>query len=79
MTNALQALRREPPMAEQIDMRALLINKEEHTEQAARAINAMSHPLRLKILCDHEVRVQNIVERVGTSQSSVSQHLACYC
>ncbi len=39
----------------------------------------MSHPLRLKILCtlgDQEVSVQDIVERVGTSQSNISQHLA---
>jgi ArsR family transcriptional regulator len=39
----------------------------------------MSHPLRLKILCtlrDQEVSVQDIVDRVGTSQSNISQHLA---
>jgi DNA-binding transcriptional ArsR family regulator len=39
----------------------------------------MSHPLRLKILCvlaDQEVSVQDIVERVGTTQSNISQHLA---
>jgi len=53
-----------------------------HTEQiqlAARAMKAMSHPLRLKILCvlgDHETSVQDIVEAVGTSQSNISQHLA---
>ena len=53
-----------------------------HTEQielAARAMKAMSHPLRLKILCvlgDQEVSVQDIVEAVGTSQSNISQHLA---
>ena len=52
---------------------------EEHIEQASRAMKAMSHPLRLKILCvlgDQEVSVQDIVERVGTSQSNISQHLA---
>ena len=66
-------------MAEPTDMRAFLINQEEHIELAARAMKAMSHPLRLKILCvlgDHEVSVQDIVERVGTSQSNISQHLA---
>lgn len=56
-----------------------LIDKEEHIEQAARAMKAMSHPLRLKILCvlgDQEVSVQDIVNNVGTSQSNISQHLA---
>ena len=48
-------------------------------ERASRSLKAMSHPLRLKILCplgDQEVRVQEIVEQVGTSQSNISQHLA---
>ena len=56
-----------------------LIDKDEHIEQASRALKAMSHPLRLKILCvlgDREVSVQDIVESVGTSQSNISQHLA---
>ncbi len=56
-----------------------LIDKQEHIEQAARAMKAMSHPLRLKILCvigSGEVSVQDIVEAVGTSQSNISQHLA---
>lgn len=55
-----------------------LIEKQEHIEQAARALKAMSHPLRLKILCvlgNEEASVQDIVEAVGTSQSNVSQHL----
>lgn len=66
-------------MPKKVDMRAFLIDKEEHIEQAARAMKAMSHPLRLKILCvlaDQEVSVQDIVESVGTSQSNISQHLA---
>ena len=48
-------------------------------ETASRSLKAMSHPLRLKILCtlgDREVCVQGIVENVGTSQSNISQHLA---
>nr|WP_242513190.1 metalloregulator ArsR/SmtB family transcription factor [Halochromatium salexigens] len=48
-------------------------------ERASRSLKAMSHPLRLKILCtlgDEEVSVQHIVEHVGTSQSNISQHLA---
>ena len=56
-----------------------LIDKDEHIEQASRALKAMSHPLRLKILCTlggQEVSVQEIVEQVGTSQSNISQHLA---
>ena len=46
---------------------------------AARAVKAIAHPLRLKILCvvgDQEACVQDIVEAVGTSQSNISQHLA---
>ncbi len=46
---------------------------------AARALKAIAHPLRLKILCvlgDQEACVQEIVEAVGTSQSNISQHLA---
>lgn len=56
-----------------------LMNKEEDIERASRSLKAMSHPLRLKILCtlgDQEVSVQEIVESVGTSQSNISQHLA---
>ena len=56
-----------------------LIDKDEHIEQASRAMKAMSHPLRLKILCilgDREISVQEIVDNVGTSQSNISQHLA---
>ncbi|SDX97169.1 ArsR family transcriptional regulator [Allochromatium warmingii] len=48
-------------------------------ERASRSLKAMSHPLRLKILCtlgDQEVSVQDIVDHVGTSQSNISQHLA---
>jgi len=57
----------------------VLITKDEDIERASRSIKAMSHPLRLKILCslgDSEVSVQDIVEMVGTSQSNISQHLA---
>jgi DNA-binding transcriptional ArsR family regulator len=56
-----------------------LIERDEHIDQASRALKAMSHPLRLKILCvlgDKEVSVQDIVEMVGTTQSNISQHLA---
>jgi DNA-binding transcriptional ArsR family regulator len=56
-----------------------LITRDDDIERASRSLKAMSHPLRLKILCtlgDHEVSVQDIVEHVGTSQSNISQHLA---
>ncbi len=56
-----------------------MIDREEDIQQAAQAIKAIAHPLRLKILCvlgDQEVSVQDIVEQVGTSQSNISQHLA---
>ena len=56
-----------------------LIGRQEQIDQAARAIKAMAHPLRLKILCvlgNEEVSVQDIVDAVGTSQSNISQHLA---
>ena len=56
-----------------------LLDKQEHIDLAARALKAMAHPLRLKILCvlgPDEMSVQDIVSAVGTSQSNVSQHLA---
>lgn len=56
-----------------------LIDKQEHIEQAARALKSIAHPLRLKVLCvigDQEACVQEIVDAVGTSQSNISQHLA---
>ena len=40
----------------------------------------MGHPLRLEILCilasAKELSVQDLVDRVGTSQSNISQHLS---
>ena len=42
-------------------------------------MQAMAHPLRLKILClvnNQELSVLEIVDAVGTSQSNISQHLA---
>jgi len=44
----------------------------------ADALKAMGHPLRWKILCtlgNSEMSVGEIVEKIGTSQSNVSQHL----
>jgi ArsR family transcriptional regulator len=60
-------------------MNEKLIQADDDIERASRSLKAMSHPLRLKILCtlgDQEVSVQDIVEQVGTSQSNISQHLA---
>ena len=56
-----------------------LIDRDEDIQQAAQAIKAIAHPLRLKILCvlgDQEISVQEIVDQVGTTQSNISQHLA---
>ncbi len=60
--------------------REALITDEDDIYLASRAMKAMAHPLRLKILCisggSSEVSVQDIVDRVGTSQSNISQHLS---
>lgn len=55
-----------------------LLSREQDIERASRALKAISHPLRLKILCmlgEDEASVQDIVSMVGTSQSNISQHL----
>lgn len=52
--------------------------EDEHTTLTANALKAMAHPLRWKILCSlgaQELSVGEIVERTGTSQSNISQHL----
>jgi ArsR family transcriptional regulator len=64
---------------EDTDSHIDLLANDEDIERASRSLKAMSHPLRLKILCtlgDLEISVQDIVEQVGTSQSNISQHLA---
>ncbi|MCK4841603.1 MAG: winged helix-turn-helix transcriptional regulator [Methylococcales bacterium] len=56
-----------------------LLYNDADINRAARCLKAMSHPLRLKILCvlgTESISVQDIVEQVGTSQSNISQHLA---
>jgi len=81
MDRKFGSTRKSPLEADQMhsaDVDKLLANHED-IEQASRSLKAMSHPLRLKILCslgDREVSVQDIVEQVGTSQSNISQHLA---
>ena len=56
-----------------------LIGRSENIREASAAMQAMAHPLRLKILClvgSQELSVLEIVDAVGTSQSNISQHLA---
>lgn len=56
-----------------------LIGRSEHIREASAAMQAMAHPLRLKILCllgNQELSVLEIVDAVGTTQSNISQHLA---
>jgi len=58
---------------------AAFISEEDEIERASRSMKAMAHPLRLRILCilgAHEISVHDIVDKVGTSQSNISQHLA---
>jgi len=55
-----------------------LTMKEENIEKASKALKAMGHPLRLKILCvigSEELPVMEIVSKVGTTQSNISQHI----
>jgi DNA-binding transcriptional ArsR family regulator len=55
-----------------------LIGRSESIREASAAMQAMAHPLRLKILClvgNQELSVLEIVDAVGTTQSNVSQHL----
>ena len=55
------------------------VDQQRDVETASRSLKAMSHPLRLMILCklgEDEFSVQDIVDNVGTSQSNISQHLA---
>ena len=56
-----------------------LLGNDDDIDRASRSLKAMSHPLRLKILCvlgKNEMSVQQIVDAVGTSQSNISQHLS---
>jgi ArsR family transcriptional regulator len=55
-----------------------LLNEEKNLEKATKALKAMAHPLRLKILCvlnKGEMTVLDVVAAVGSSQSNISQHL----
>ena len=62
-----------------LDVNACLGGAKCTSDVCTRAMKAIAHPLRLKILCllnNGEVAVQEIVEAVGTTQSNISQHLA---
>ena len=67
-------------MNQDIANEEMIISNDADIDTASRALKAMAHPLRLKILCilgaNKEVSVQELVERVGTSQSNISQHLS---
>ena len=67
-------------MAHDVTSEGMIISNDADIDTASRALKAMAHPLRLKILCilgaNQEVSVQDLVERVGTSQSNISQHLS---
>ena len=71
------------PITKSINESSNLVNslmvKDEDVQLASQSLKAISHPLRLQILCilgENEVSVQEIVACVGTSQSNISQHLA---
>ena len=71
--------RKRPSRAKVSDDIFDLIGKTENIREASAAMQAMAHPLRLKILClvgNQELSVLEIVDAVGTSQSNISQHLA---
>ena len=68
-----------PGQQEELKEGLSLLGSDKDIERASRSLKAMSHPLRLKILCtlgDDEMSVHDIVTQVGSSQSNISQHLA---
>jgi len=55
------------------------LNCDADIARAAELLKVMSHPIRLKIICQlghDEKTVQQLIESVGTTQSNVSQHLS---
>jgi ArsR family transcriptional regulator len=70
--------RSSPKAAASVDIFEL-IGRSENIREASAAMQAMAHPVRLKILClvgNQELSVLEIVDAVGTTQSNISQHLA---
>lgn len=56
-----------------------LISTDLEITKAANLLKVLSHPIRLKIICQlgHEEKtVQQLIDTVGTTQSNVSQHLS---
>lgn len=56
----------------------ILVKHPENLEHAARILKSMAHPMRLKLLCalgNEECSVKELLSRVGTTQTNVSQHL----
>lgn len=56
-----------------------LINNDVEIHKAAELLKVLSHPIRLKIICQlghAEKTVQQLIDSVGSTQSNVSQHLA---
>ncbi len=49
-----------------------------YSEELYPALNAIAHPMRLKILClisQKEISVKMLYNTLGTTQSNISQHL----
>lgn len=56
-----------------------LISCDSEINKAAELLKVLSHPIRLKVICElghAEKTVQQLLDRVGSTQSNVSQHLA---
>ncbi|KXJ49929.1 MAG: metalloregulator ArsR/SmtB family transcription factor [Cycloclasticus sp.] len=56
-----------------------LISCDSEINKAAELLKVLSHPIRLKIICElghDEKTVQQLINLVGSTQSNVSQHLA---
>ena len=64
----------------QIDNFTRFLNSGETVEEAASVLKAMANESRLLVLChlsiSGELSVGQLVERIGLSQSALSQHLA---
>ena len=51
----------------------------DNVDCTADVLKAIAHPTRLRILCTlnlQELKVQTLMEKTGTTQSNISQHLA---
>ncbi len=62
----------------EIKLNNTVIIDDNEIDQASYMLKAMSHPIRLKILCslkDQEMPILKIMELVGSSQSNISQHV----